>query len=472
MLQAQILTELTVNSSLTSDHVSSVPSTSLRIGDTLQPRTSNSPDSPTSPPLLVKGETLREKMVGLSRTHSTSDPQLAVATPTHRASTSSPIKAHSTNNTPAPSPRGKSPSQLSRGDQRSLHQSASDCSMGPSFGFLQSGPTSTALVRTSTTESLEQSSFEATTVSIEASPIKADQHQLKQVLSPDRPLTIPRMSPNNAGGNSNSVSQPQRKLAWTESTHQSYVTTPPSTIKTSPASQSVVTPTPQYSVTRPSPGYNSPYSVRLSPGNTNITMMTPTALGRSGIGSASLNESQSRATLMEKHRKHMEDLKLYYESELSQLRGRLEQLESERNDPSSINTRRSLSPVSPTFASTQRSPQLANTRQPRQLYFPSSLVKGRARTPASTGDGNTSCGDASSPTPPAMAAAVVNESELWMLQNENARLKGECSELRNQVDQSERDKRALEEQVKRMQEHTVRHMHAHMYVRVSRASLL
>ena len=59
-----------------------------------------------------------------------------------------------------------------------------------------------------------------------------------------------------------------------------------------------------------------------------------------------------------------------------------------------------------------------------------------------------------------MAAAVVNESELWMLQNENARLKGECSELRNQVDQSERDKRALEEQVKRMQEHTVRHMHA------------
>ena len=62
-----------------------------------------------------------------------------------------------------------------------------------------------------------------------------------------------------------------------------------------------------------------------------------------------------------------------------------------------------------------------------------------------------------SPSPgPAVASSMVNESELWMLQSENARLRGECSELRGKLDQGQREKHSLEEQVKRLKEHTVR----------------
>ena len=74
-----------------------------------------------------------------------------------------------------------------------------------------------------------------------------------------------------------------------------------------------------------------------------------------------------------------------------------------------------------------------------------------------TGEGTSSGGERSpSPGPtPAVASSMVNESELWMLQSENARLKGECSELRARLDQGQREKHSLEEQVKRLKEHTV-----------------
>ena len=72
-----------------------------------------------------------------------------------------------------------------------------------------------------------------------------------------------------------------------------------------------------------------------------------------------------------------------------------------------------------------------------------------------TGEGNSSGGERSPSPSPAVASSMVNESELWMLQSENARLKGECSELRGRVDLGQREKHTLEEQVKRLKEHTV-----------------
>ena len=76
--------------------------------------------------------------------------------------------------------------------------------------------------------------------------------------------------------------------------------------------------------------------------------------------------------------------------------------------------------------------------------------------PIITGEGGSSGGERSpSPGPAAVASSMVNESELWMLQKENTRLKGECSELRGQLDQGKRERRTLEEQVKRLNEHTV-----------------
>lgn len=81
-----------------------------------------------------------------------------------------------------------------------------------------------------------------------------------------------------------------------------------------------------------------------------------------------------------------------------------------------------------------------------------------------TGEG-TIGGVERSPSPALTVASVVNESELWMLQSENARLKLECSELRAKVDEGERERHTLEEQIKRMKEHTVRlSRDVHMYV--------
>ena len=432
----------------------------------------------------------------------------------HRSASPSPVKVSGLDDTPvpnqwmvhSPSPHTKSPSPSLQGDgeKNQPHRvrkdtSTTEFSIGASYGFLQSGPsyTSAELVRTSTTASLEQNSksYDDTTVatctSTEASPIKSDGQlrTLEGILSPDHSplnLNIPRISPSSInGGMSNSVSPPaRRKLAWTELSSQlSNISQQSSTnislsppprnivVKTSPT---LLTPTPQYPVIQLSPRYDSPYtgtcnSIHLSPGNTNnSTVATPTVLSRaygsSGSVNKSVTESQSRAMLMEKHCKHMDNLKAYYESELSQLHSRLERLEAEKNDPSSTptTTRRSLSPLSPSFPASQKSPN--SPRKPvHQLHFPSSLVKNnRARTPASsgTGDGSSGRGDVS-PTP--AMAAVVNESELWMLQNENARLKGECGELHIQVDLGLREKHALEEQVKRLQDHNVSTQTQYMY---------
>ena len=371
----------------------------------------------------------------------------------------------------------------------------------PSLGFLQpaSAPvyTSTALVRTSTTESLEQNSFEAAANSIETSPIKIDDEpaqQTKEVPPPNdwSPMNVATVTLSSAEEEKSKAYSPaRRKLAWSEaSSWQKNPTVsslspppplPPSSVKnlhvkTSPGKQSLATHTQQYPVMHGlSPKYMSPHNatVQGSPGNTSVSMATPTALRVSrGVGSVntSVNESQSRAVLMEKHHKHMEDLKNYYELELSHLRSRLEHLEetaAQRSELSSSSTptrRRSTSP-SLVVMSQQSSQYTSMSRQTpqRQIYFPSSLVKNRARTPSggAPGEINKSSRDIS-PTP--AMAAVVNESELWMLQNENARLKGECTELQEQVDLSQREKHALEEQVKRLQDHTVSLIYTCTYI--------
>ena len=423
-----------MNSSTTSEQI---PSSSIRVSDTPSlNRVSHSTDlvrgSSSSPLSAVKGEIISEKSKGLTRAQSMSDPQLSLTTITTSQTlspmSSSPVKAHSTNHTPVSSPPRiitKSPSQpiLEGGRERDNQNQAervdsSDFSAGHSFGFYHSGapPITTssgggaALVRTSTTESLDQS---AASTSIEVSPIKLDDDRMKSTLSDiddddddDQLLNvIPRMSLQlkstiGAGSISSSMSPPpppklpQRRLVWTESNQQTSTATPslsistPATtltVKTSPVVQSIVAPTPVYPAIQLSPMYSSavsPHSIRLSPGNTNVTLTSPSSFNRGSV----MNESLSRATLMEKHKKHMDDLKLYYESELSQLRKKLDKLESDRTDPSSMSARRSLSPLSSSFTSTQRSPLPTTPRQSRQMYFPSSLMKGRGvRTPTSTG---------------------------------------------------------------------------------------
>ena len=515
ILQAQILTELTVKSTHQPSS-SSVPTSPVTAKeDALQPKAPLSPKPrqslPTSPLSLDKREATREESEDLTHTRSLSNPQLTTVamctlSATLRSATPSPVEASSPNHTPVPShwlvrsppsctkSPPQSPSQggdIGQIQQEPRPDRPGEFSKGSSFGFLQPGPestnTSTALVRTSTTESLEQNSqsYDDTTVatctSLEVSPIKGDEQiEISEGdASPDRSLSnlnVPKVSPSSGkGGMSDTVSPPtRRKLAWTEPTSQqsSVITSlsPPSrnlVVKTSPVPRYLVTPTPHYPVGQLSPRYCSPYndnSIRPSPGNAGITVATPTAALSRGRGCASPNttitESQSRALLMEKHRKHMDDLKTYYESELSQLHSRLEQLEAERNDPSFTSTtaRRNLSPHSPSSPSSQKSPN-SPRKAVHQLYFPSSLIKSsRARTPSSGGgpsDGSSIAGGGEvTPAPPAMAA-VVNESELWMLQNENARLKSECAELHGQVDVGERERHALEEQVKRMQNHNV-----------------
>ena len=493
-LQAQILSELTVKSPC---QTSSDPTPSIAIHEVPQPLSPVSPNSrqslSSSPvPVIYKGGAASEERIGgLIRTHSSSDPQLTIAThsPKHPSASPSPIKANSTNCTPLSSPRTK-PSSHSplrcEANTSPMQQHGSNTpafSVRPSYGFLQATPPSTgsALVRTSTTESLEQVNRNSVATSVEASPIKADEHsQTKGVESRDQyPLNISQMSPNSTeGGMADSMMPAQRKIAWTEaSSWQNHPTceqslSPPTvnniSIKTSPASQSLLAPISNYPTMQLSPRYASQHGgslFRSLENTTSVQMTTPSSLGRGGGGNASINttinESQSRALLMEKHHRHMEDLKEYYELELSQLHSRVEKLEVERNNNLSSTARRSISPLSPSFVSSQNSPQRPTTpRQPvRQLYFPSSLVKSRAKTPTNSGgagDGSQSGVEVISPTP--TVTAVVNESEMWMLQNENARLKGECSDLRSQVDLGQREKHALEEQVKRLHEHTVRCM--------------
>ena len=419
LLQAQIMSELRMNSSTTSEQA---PSSSTRASDSPSLRVSHSTDlnreSSSSPLSAMEGEQISEKSKGLTRAHSMSDPQLSLTTTSQTLSpNSSLVKAQSSTHTPVSSPPliiSKSPSQPIMGggrEQSSQNQTkrkdSTDFSAGHSFGFYQpvlgAPPTATSatLVRTSTTESLDQSSA---ATSIDASPIKLDDDRMKLTLSDvdddnDQSLNIiPRMSPQLqsttvGGGIVSSMSPskpPQRRLVWTESNNQQSSTPAPSisvsapatklTVKASPVSQSIIAPTPLYPGVRLSPMYSSavsPHSIQLSPGNANVTLTSPSTFSRGTSGSV-MNESMSRAALMEKHKKHMDDLKLYYESELSQLRKKLDKLESERNDPSAATSaRRSLSPLSPNFASTQRSPLPTTPRQTRQMYFPSSLTKGR-----------------------------------------------------------------------------------------------
>ncbi len=426
------------------------PSNSIRVNDSSSLGVSRSTDlireSSSLPLCTVKEEKISEKSKGLTRAHSMSDPQLSLPVTTTQTLSlnSSPVKVHSTNHTPVSSlpPHDISsksppvPQPIMGGDRQQSRQNlikrndSSDFSLGHSFGFYQpiSAPPASAsatLVRASTTESLDQSSA---ATSIDVSPIKLDDDRMKSTLisdvdsSDDDDLSlndIPRISPQLGGEGGgilsstttrvlspSAVKPPQRRLVWTEleSNNQKFSTpTPflsisaPATklaVKTSPVSQSLVAPTPLYPAVKLSPVYSSATSnsMRLSPGNANVTLTSPSTFGRGASRTSGvMNESMSRSMLMDKHKKHMDDLKLYYELELTQLRKKMGKLESERNDPSAVtsSSRRSLSPLSPNFASTQRSPlplALPTTpRQSRQMYFPSSLTKGR-HSRSSTGE--------------------------------------------------------------------------------------
>lgn len=480
LLQAQILTELTT----TSVNNSSISAGPLDSSFPVSPTSSKSTQPSSLPPSFSERPSTRDQTVALTRTHSSSDPQLFVGGvgSTHRPPSPSPDRATSVGCTPISSPRVQSLTQSPRNVDEKGHAQAKaerpGLTIGPSFEFIASNA---GLARTSTVESLDQTSHDAASTSVEVSPIKADED--RESFSPKQSLKdFQRNFPDGlveGETTNNSLSPPRRKLAWTEtpSSQRSNLPHPPSplppprelTIKTPPTSQSLVVPTPQYPAIQFSPAtyrYGSPSTsgiqVRTSPGS--VSMTTPSLHSSSGGGvrSITLSDSQSRATLMEKHHKHMEDLKMYYESELTELRDRIQRLESDKNEPSpsAMNPRRSVSPLCTSFVSNQqRSPQHPTTPRQnptRQLFFPSSLVKGRAVTPASVystgGDGAGSKATGGGDVSP---APVVNESELWMVQNENSRLKGECSDLRNQLDQADRERRSLEEQAKRLQEHTV-----------------
>ena len=411
---------------------------SIRVSDSPSLGVSHSTDqihvrgSSSSPSSTVEEEQISKIIKGLTRVHSMSDPQLSLTVTTSQTLSSSPVKVHSANHTPISSPPRIGNKSLCQpkmdGDREQSSQNqterndSSDFSAGHSFGFYQPSapPTSASatLVRTSTTESLNQSSA---ATSIDASPIKLDDDRVKSTVisdidddDDDQPLNnIARMPPQLGGGNRggggvlsssthvltpSSANPPQRRLAWTEreSNNQKFSTPAPPflsisapatkpTVKTSPVSQTLVAPTPVYPKVRLSPllssassAHNSNSSVRLSPGNANVTLTSPSSFSRGASSSGVMNEStcMSRATLMDKHKKHMDDLKLYYESELSQLRKKLDKVELERNDPSTpTSARRSLSP---SFASTPRSPRPTTPRQTLQMYFPSSLTKGRS----------------------------------------------------------------------------------------------
>ena len=546
LLQAQIMGEIKLNISPTKEQV---PSGGIKVVDIPSVGLSYSKDPPrqsSSSPLPVVQESpspaseedkIDEKPKGLTRAHSMSNPQLSRATVSLPVSpSSSPVRACSTGCTPILTvhPRKVTrslshPSLVEVGepsDQKIIkREDSSDYSGGHSYGFhLPEGPTSSAaLFRTSTVESLHQCS-EAT--SIDASPIKHDDEQIKLTLPGDDDQNednvqsvcfIPGASPysqtvpgkgEEGTSDFSSASSPKLtplpRLVWTEQSPQSSTPAPPlmtpsskTVVKMSPASQSVVIPKPQYPALLLSPVNNSsvmasPHTTRQSPGSANVTLTSPSTFGRGGGNSRVTNVSLSRASLMEKHKKHVDDLKLYYESELGQLREKVDQLELERSDRSTVNDRRSQSPLSSSFLSTQRSPQPTTPQQvTRQMHFPSSLVRGRG-TRMATGTGSTKAflslvisitsddstsfvlyftgegtigGVERSPSPALTVASVVNESELWMLQSENARLKLECSELRAKVDEGERERHTLEEQIKRMKEHTVRlSRDVHMYV--------
>ena len=438
------MSELRENSTTTSEQAP--PGSSIRVSSSPSPGVSHSMDlmresSTCSSPIstVEGGEKISnsEKSKGLTRAHSMSDPQLSLTATTSQTISLnlSPVKAHSSNTTPVSSPPrivNKSPSrpivvggERASGQDQTERKDSSDYSAGHSFGFYQPPATTTCgamIIRTSTTESLDQSSA---ATSIDASPIKLDDDRMKSTLisdiddddgdDMDQSLNdiIMGKSPQLGGGGgvlsstlSPSASKPpQRRLVWTELESNNKKSSTPAhvpslsvsapatrlTVKSSPVSHSLVAPTPVYPTVQLSPMYSSAVNahstgnVRLTPGSANVTLTSPSTFSRGATHSSSLmNESMSRVTLMEKHKKHMDDLKLYYESELSELRKKLDKLESETIDTSaatatmSARGRRSLSPLSPNFASTQRTPLPTTPRQTRQMYFPSSLMKGRS----------------------------------------------------------------------------------------------
>ena len=439
LLQAQIMDEIKTNFSPTKEpqvpsggrKVTDIPS--IRLSNSEDPFSSLLPVNKESPSPTIEEDKIDEKSKGLTHTHSMSDPQLSRAKVSKAGSpSSSPVRACSAGCTPILTihPRNitKSHSHPSlvevkeQSDQNFVRRDDScDGSAGHSFGFrLPEGPTSSAaLFRTSTIESLDQCS-EAT--GIDASPIKHDDEQIKSAIPDDDdddednvqslnsiPGTPPhsQFAPGRGEERMSTFSPtsppklaPRPRLAWAEQSPQSSTPAPsltiPSsttTVEMSPVSQSVVAPKPQYPALLLSLMYNtsataSPHSIRQSPGSANVTLTSPSAFSRGGNGSV-MKAGLSRASLMEKHQKHVDDLKLYYESELGQLREKVERLELERSDRPTANVRRSLSPLSSSFLLTQRSPQATTPPQvTRQMLFPSSLTKGRgARIPTVTGRG-------------------------------------------------------------------------------------
>ena len=121
-------------------------------------------------------------------------------------------------------------------------------------------------------------------------------------------------------------------------------------------------------------------------------------------------EGPSRASLLAKHTKHVEDLKLFYETELTCLHERIGQLEGG-------------SKLGIMHSPQSKLPQSSPVSQ-HQIKF-----SDKSKTVQSPGKECVS---------DSRTESRLNESELWMLQSENGRLKTSCSELQRHLDETER----------------------------------
>ena len=167
-----------------------------------------------------------------------------------------------------------------------------------------------------------------------------------------------------------------------------------------------------------------------------------------------LTETQSRGNMLDKHRKHIEDLKKYYETELSSMQTKLNQLEvknlSTASPMKNKTPERGVSPLQMfSLDHTQNTDPVHSPNRSHQLIFPSSLAKERRVVATSNGDNIHR--RSASPT----VLKTAHEAELRMLESENGRLKEECTKLQAQLDETERERFANEGQTKRLQQHVV-----------------
>lgn len=121
-------------------------------------------------------------------------------------------------------------------------------------------------------------------------------------------------------------------------------------------------------------------------------------------------EGHSRAALLAKHTKHVEDLKLYYETEMTSLRERIGQLE----EAPRLGIMHSPQPKLPHSSPVSQ----------RQIKFSDKSITVQSPGKDCVGESR--------------AESRLNEPELWMLQSENGRLKSNCLELQRHLDETER----------------------------------